>query len=77
MTKKEFMVTCAGAIVQKKGITVFVGIPENNFTEEIFNHPEDVYKKSLYYNKTYGENMEHNHAPVKIESIIIGRRENK
>lgn len=72
MTKKEnFLNICDKAIEQRKGIIVFVKIPGNKEEEVILNSAKDVLNKKEYYDKTYNDDLKHNHAPVEITDIKV------
>lgn len=72
MTKKEnFLNICDKAIEQGKGIIVFVKIPGNKEEEVILNSAKDVLNKKEYYDKTYNDDLKHNHAPVEITDIKV------
>lgn len=72
MTKKEnFLNICDIAIEQEKGIIVFVKIPGNKEEEVILNSAKDVLNKKEYYDKTYNDDLKHNHAPVEITDIKV------
>lgn len=72
MTKKEnFLNVCDKAIEQGRGIIVFVEIPGNKADETIINEARDVLNKKEYYDKTYDDDLKHNHAPVEITDIKV------
>lgn len=72
MTKKEnFLNICDIAIEQGKGIIVFAKIPGNKELEVILNSAKDVLNKKEYYDKTYNDDLKHNHAPVEITDIRV------